>query len=272
MPDRLRRAARLAAVFPALCVAACASSPVTRTGALTSYDGMTSVKTIRTRARIVADGPALAAARSVRIAQVAYGPGVDAKVSRADSALVANLVGRVLCLKLSDKFDIAPAGGPADLTVRVVITRMTPTNREAAGVSVPLRAASMAFGVPFAGRVPIGMGAFAAEGEAVDASGAQRAGMTWARGADMFTNRARVSKIGDAYELSAAFSGDLAALIVTGKNPLHDAPPLALGKRGRPVPAACDVYGKSNGAESFLSGFIGAPPGWTDSKSPPAPK
>lgn len=271
-PRLLGGAARaLAIAGAASLLGACASSSITETGGLSSYRGMTSVRTTRTQARFSADPQALAAARTVRIAPVAFAFGAAERVSPEQSALVANLVARTLCARLSDRFDIAPASGPADLEVRAIITRMTPTNREAAAVSAPLRVAGMVVGVPVPGRIPLGMGSFAAEGEAVDVGGAQRAAIVWARGADMFTNRPRASKIGDAYELSGAFAGDLAALVSTGRNPLHDIPRDPFAKRKRPVPAACDAYGKGHPAESFMSGFIAAPPEWTDSK-PPAPK
>ncbi len=266
-----RRYQRWMAASAALCLSACASSSITRTGAISGYQDMTAVKTSRTRALIRADADDLAKAKSVRIAPVAYADGAGGEVSAEQRALVANLVARTLCVKLSDRFDIVSGPGPADLTVRAVITRMTPTNREAAGASVPLRLASMAVGVPMPFRIPVGLGAFAAEGEAIDAKGAQRAAIVWARGADALTNRARVSKIADAYDLSGAFAGDLAALIVTGRNPLHDLPKDLFKTRERPVAAACDVYGKSNTAGKFMSGFIGAPPEWTDGKpKPPA--
>jgi hypothetical protein len=254
----------------ALLLAACASSSITQTGGLSSYQRMTDVRTARTKARISADPSALAAARTVRIDPVVYAPGAADRVSPAQSALVANLVARTLCVRLSDRFDIAAAGSRADLEVRAIVTRLTPTNREAAAVSAPLRVAGMVVGVPVPGRIPLGMGSFAAEGEAVDRHGGQRAAMVWARGADMFTNRPRASKIGDAYELSSAFGGDLAALIATGRNPLHEIPRDPFAKRKRPIPAACGVYGKGHPRETFMSGFIAGPPEWTDSKPPAA--
>jgi hypothetical protein len=271
--SRLRRSLAPVSVIAGLAVllAACASSSITQTGGLSTYRRMTSVRTARTKARISADPSALAAARTVRIDPVVYAPGAADRVSSAQSALVANLVARTLCVRLSDRFDIASARRPADLEVRAIITRMTPTNREAAAVSAPLRVAGMVVGVPVLGRIPVGMGSFAAEGEAVDRRGAQRAAMVWARGADMFTNRPRASKIGDAYELSGAFGGDLADLIATGRNPLHEIPRNPFAKRKRPVPAACGVYGRGHPGETFLSGFIAGPPEWTDEK-PPARK
>ncbi len=251
-----------------LVLTGCASSSVTQTGGMTSYQGLTDVKTVRTKARLSADAAALAKAKSIRLEPVAYGEGAAEGVSESQRALIANRVMRELCIRLSNRFDIVTGKDAADISVRTVITRLTPTNREAAAANLPLRAAGMVFGVP-APRVPLGMGTFAAEGEAVDAAGTQRAVMVWARGADALTTRARVSKIGDAYELSGAFADDMANLVITGKNPLHELSVDMLKGRQRPVASACDAYGKSHDVESFMSGFVGAPPEWTDGKPPP---
>ena len=262
----------IAALAAPAWLAGCASSSITQTGGLSSYEDMKDVKTTRTKARIFAQADALAAAKSVRIAAVTYGPGAADKVSADQRALIANLVERTLCVRLSNRFDIVAGDQPADLTIRTVITRLTPTNREAAAVMLPMRAASMAFGVPAPFRLPVGMGSFSAEGEAIDSAGARRASMVWARGADVLTSRARVSKIGDAYQLSDAFAGDMAALVITARNPLHDLPKASFGKRERPVAVACDAYGKSHGAENFVGGIFGAPPEWTDGKPRPPAK
>jgi hypothetical protein len=247
-------------------LAGCASSSLTHTGGLSSYQGMTDVKTTRTKAEIFADADKLAAAKTVRIAAVAYGAGAGDSVSPDQRALIANLVERTLCQRLSARFDIVTDEGPADLTIRTVITRMTPTNREAAAATVPIRAVGIVFGAPAPFRLPIGMGSFSAEGEAVDEAGVQRASMVWARGADALTNQARLSKIGDAYELSDAYAGDMAALVITAKNPLHDLPKASFGRKGQPVASACDAYGKSHVAQNFVGGLFGAPPEWTDGK------
>jgi hypothetical protein len=227
---------------------------------------MEDVKTTRTKAKIFADADKLATVKTVRIAAVVYGAGAGENVSADQRALIANLVERTLCQRLSARFDIVADQEPADLTIRTVITRMTPTNREAAAATAPIRAAGIVFGTPAPFRLPIGMGSFSAEGEAVDQAGVQRASMVWARGADALTNQARLSKIGDAYELSGAYAGDMAALVITAKNPLHDLPKAHLGRGGRPVSEACDAYGKSHVAQNFVGGLFGAPPEWTDGK------
>ncbi len=111
-------------------------------------------------------------------------------------------------------------------------------------------------------RAPLGIGAFAAEGEAIDSAGVRRGSMVWARGADVPTSRARVSKIGDAYPLSDAFAGDMAALVITARNPLRELPKSAFGGRGRPVAQLCVAYGKAHGVENVVGGLFGAPPEW----------
>ena len=60
-------------------------------------------------------------------------------------------------------------------------------------------------------RVPIGLGGIALEGEAVDPAGYQRAAMLWARGANSFFGKTRVSPVGDAYELASSFGSDSAS-------------------------------------------------------------
>jgi hypothetical protein len=262
-----------------LLTSACASAPLAPGGSLSSYEQMQPARSLRARALIFANAQALAGAHSVRIAPVAFRPGAADVVSPAQAALIARGVGRTLCLKLSQHFDMVAPEAPADLTVRVSVIHITPTDRAAAAVTVPMSAGSMAMGIPMIPRLPVGLGAFSAEGEAVDASGARRAALVWSRGADILTSRPRMSRIGDAYSLSLAFAGDLAGLILTARNPLHDVPPLTPRARRRPTPALCEtLYGHGRPVESFIAGYVAAPPEWTEdagraaAKAPPKPK
>lgn len=261
-----------------LFLVACASSAITRSGALSSYDHMTAVKTTRAKALIRTDEAVLSAAKTVRIEPVTFTPGAGAQISSKQGALIANAIGRVLCAKLSKRYDIVAADTPADLTLKVAVTRIAPTDTGVVAGTFALRIAGTVVGVPFPVRLPLGMGAFSAEAEAIDAMGVQHAAMVWARGADMFTTPARLSKIGDAYEISGAFAGDLAKLVITGRNPLREFPSMGAAGKKRPVSPVCAAYGKSHGGEYFVSGFVGAPPEWTDNAAssaggqlPPAP-
>ena len=249
----------------------CASSTTTRTGALSSYEHMIPVHSVRSKALIFANEAALKSVQTVRIEPVVFASGAGQAISEHQRFLIANVVGRTLCHRLATKYDVVEAPSPADLDVKIAITRVAATGTAAAASSVALRAATIVARVPSA-RLPIGLGEFSAEGEALDLTGVQQAAMSWARGADIITNRARISKIGDAYGLSVAFAGDMARLIETGKNPLHDVPAIGTHNRGRKRPSpACTAYGKAANAGLFVGGFFGAPPEWSDHGSVPTP-
>src|SRR5690606_32601766 len=120
-----------------------------------------------------------------------------------DRALVSNALDRAICVALSDRYRIAALGQPADMTVRTVITDLVPTDKTMAGVSTAVSLGSnfvLPVGVP---RLPVGLGGLAVEAEAVDSTGVQRAAAVWSKGANSFTDNARVSEIGDAYGLAS---------------------------------------------------------------------
>jgi hypothetical protein len=248
----------------ALAVTGCASTSVTRTGAISSYEGMRETKSSRAQALWYADPALLSSARTLRIEPVAVGSGVGRDASEEQRALIANAVGRTLCNRLNDRFEIVEAGQPADLAVKVTITGIEGTNE---GASVASIAVSIASPVPFTPRLPFGLGSFTAEGEAALADGRRAAALSWARGADIFTTDATVSRVGDAYQLSGAFAKDMAKLVLTGNDPFAR----TRAERGesekppkRPLAPACEAYGKGPGVGGFIARKIGAPPELAD--------
>ena len=122
--------------------------------------------------------------------------------------------------------------------------------------------------------IPIGLGGLALEAEAVDRTGSQKAAIIWARGADSFTSKPRVSRAGDAYELTSAFGDDFSRLLVTGASPFGTlpSPPSThhvqslLG--GAPKEVACEAFGRAPGVPGLLGSAIGLPPEWTDRGAP----
>jgi hypothetical protein len=146
-----------------------------------------------------------------------------------------------------------------------------------AGVGVSI--AESAFLPPLvrvpAPRIPLGLGGLAIEAEATDRQGHQEAAMVWARGADAFTSKPKVSTAGDAYDLAKSFADDFGKLLVTGASPFKKIPSLpslnvinaALG--GPPKEAACESFGRGPGLVGMVGDTIGLPPEWID-KSPPA--
>ncbi|MBV8743868.1 MAG: DUF3313 family protein, partial [Xanthobacteraceae bacterium] len=124
-------------------------------------------------------------------------------------------------------------------------------------------------------RIPLGLGGLAIEADATDRKGHQEAAMLWARGADAFTSKPKVSTVGDAYDLAKSFGDDFSKLLVKGASPFKKVPSLpslnainaALG--GPPKEAACETFGRGPGVIGLVGDSIGLPPEWID-KGPPA--
>ena len=236
-------------------------------GVLSSYAGLAPAHTIQARALWSGDPAALTQARTARIDPVKIAPGAADRITTEQGTLIANELARTLCARLSGHFRMVSFLTPADLTVRATITRIRPTNTMAATASLGARVVARVVGSPIAPRVPIGLGGFSGEAEALDRAGVQRAALVWTRDANALLTGARASHIGDAYQLSAAFANDMARLTITGANPLREvtAPHVA---RKKPQ-AACAVYG-SGETSGYVNGMFGMAPEATD-HGPEAP-
>jgi hypothetical protein len=193
---------------------------------------------------------------------------------------VANAIDRALCSGLSARFTVVAPGEPADLTVQAVLSRVGVTDVTAAAASKAVTiggaVAGAAMGVPVPlPRLPLGLGGLAVEAQARNATRGQVAAMTWARGADILTTRARLSTEGDAYALAKEFAADFARLLVTGADPIKDPPVLSSMYAvseffgGKPKHAACDRFGLNPGLIDTLGGAVGLPPAWTDAGPSP---
>lgn len=269
----------LSLVLPVIvAISGCASVPLKNAGTLTSYSNLGASKGTLSKKRIYVDGKGLAAVKSASIVPTTYATAAASSVeSQADRALVSNALDRALCIALSDKYQMLPAGQPADITIRSVITNVVPTNKVAAGIaSVVTVGGGFAIpgDVPFLGvpRLPIGLGGLAAEAEAVDSGGVQRAAIVWARGANSFQDNPRVSEVGDAYGLASRFANDFSDMLIAGKEPkMWD---ISLPTRhgvqswlgGKPKYPACDAFGRAPGVMGAIAANYGLPPEWTDKK------
>ena len=258
--------------------AACATVPLEQTGQLSSYERMSQSDGMLTKSLIRVDKDAVMAAKTVRITPTAFQPSAAPNVPTAQRELVANAIDRSVCLGLSERFVVVAADAEADLTVRAVVSYAATTNEVAAGVSkvAGMVPSFLSLGVPVpVPRLPIGLGGLSVESEAVDRDGKQVSAMVWARGADAFTSSARVSKIGDAYELAAAFGDDFSRLLVTGETPfgkLAASPSMAkIGSTlgAKPKYRACEIFGKDPGVADLVAGRLGLPPEWTDNGDAP---
>lgn len=234
-----------------------------------------------TKERTFVDSSAVLSARTVAIAPASFTAIAAGRVKKhEDRELVINALSRAICVALSDKYTIVAYGQTADLTVKTTVTKLVPTGKTAAGVSAALSLGAnfvLPVGVP---RLPVGLGAIAVEGEALDATGVQRAAIIWSRGANSITSSPRVSEIGDAYSLAASFGADFSTMIKKGKPPAMLDVEAPSGQRiksyfgGKPKYAACDAFGRAPGVPGMVAGMVGAPPGWTDksgAQKPAAP-
>ncbi|MGK6316403.1 DUF3313 domain-containing protein [Neorhizobium sp. DT-125] len=251
----------------------CASVPVKEAGTLTSYSNLGPPKGTLAKRRLYVDGQQLARVKTVRIVPTSFSFNAASRIkSDADRFLVSNALDRALCVALSDKYQMVPAGQPADLTVRSVVADIVPTDKTMAGVATVVSVGT-GFALPVSvPRLPFGLGGLAVEAEAVDGSGMQSAAMLWARGANSIQDNPRVSEVGDAYGLATKFANDFSRMLIAGKEPkgLNIALPSTqrvqswLG--GKPKYAACDAFGRAPGLLGVVASKYGAPPQWTDKK------
>lgn len=258
-------------------MAGCSSVPLSETGTLSSYERLGEAKGKLGKTRAFVDGQGLAKATSVSILPTTYTHHALMKVKQPENrALVANAVDRAMCIALSDKYEVVPAGHPADLTLRTVITDVVPTDETVAGVSKALSLGS-GFVLPVSlPRIPAGLGGLAVEAEVLDRQGVQRGAIVWARGANSIMNGARVSEVGDAYALASTFADQYSEMLVTGEEPgelrlkIPSAQRLQSMLGGKPKYAACDAFGRSPGLAEMVGAKFGAPPIWTDKAPQPA--
>lgn len=265
-------------VFVYLCIlvtvlgsSSCSSVPLAQTGSLASYDRLGPQQGHLSKSRSFVDGPSIVAASTVSLLPTTVSETALSKLSHPDeSRLVANAIDRTMCVVLSDRYHIVPPGQRADLTVHATVTDIVPTGQVAAGLSTAVTLGSsvvLPVGVP---RLPVGLGGMAAEVEAVDLLGQQRAAMVWSKGANSITDMPRVSEIGDAYNFASAFSSQFARLLIKGRTssgldialPSRQRVQAALG--GKPKEAACLAFGPAPGVGGMIAATLGAPPSWTD--------
>lgn len=256
---------------------ACATAPLTETGILASYTDLQPSHGMLTKTRLKVNKAVVMAANSASIIPTEISAQVRPEgLTKEQLRLVANAIDRALCANLSQRLSIVALGQPADLTVHAVITHLAPTDVTVAGVSKAANVGGMvataATGVPIPmPRIPLGMGGLSVEAWAETPQRQSVAAMTWARGADAITTKARVSGEADAYALAKQFAGDFGKLVVTGVDPIrHSLPALPSVQNvreffgGSPQYVACEQFGRNPGVGDALGEIVGLPPQWTD--------
>lgn len=191
-------------VFASLWLAACASAPKPSATGIRSEQPMAVLKDEGyAKVERFVDADAVLAARSVGLPRVRIADGAAGEgITPAQAALVANRAARDTCQQLARRYRIDPEA--PDLDIEIVVTAIAPTSSGAAGAS-----AVLGVFVPGPFRLPAGLGGFAADG-AVRADRTDVVVLRWAEGAGAITEDAKVSRIGDAYQLAGDFADDLA--------------------------------------------------------------
>ncbi|MGN7774376.1 DUF3313 domain-containing protein [Phyllobacterium sp. 22552] len=270
---RRRASGGIQFVWPlALMMGGCASVPLQQANTLSSYDGLTSNGGKMTKAKYKVAPADLASAKTAYVAPVAIAPAAAQSVKKpSDQALVANALGRALCVGMSDRFTMVDTPDNADIIVRATVARIAPTNTTIAALSTATSLGAnfvSPYPVP---RIPMGLGGLAVEAEATARDGRQVGAMVWAKGAKFIGSDARVSQVGDAYSLASSFGDDFSKMLVKGKSPFKGFPlSLPSGQKlksnfgGKPKYAACEAFGRSPGLIDFAASQVGAPPSWTD--------
>lgn len=194
----------------ALLLNACASAPRPAAPAFATERTLQTVSAERhlTVSRYV-DASALAQARSFSLPSVSIAPEATLdKVSTEQAALVANRAARDLCTRLARHFVLREDSAQADLRLDLQLTAIVPTSRGSAGAS-----AVLGVFVPGPFRLPAGLGGLAVDSAVRNAAGEDVLIERWARGANAVMDDARVSTIGDAYQLAGSYARELAAVL-----------------------------------------------------------
>lgn len=250
---------------------ACANVPLKEGGTLTTYSNLSHEKGKIAKKKLYLNPEKLKPVKTVSIFPTSLTPATEVRIERLqDRILVTNAIDRAICYTLSEKYKIVPFGASADLTVRTVITDIVPTQPSIAGAAKAISIGS-SFALPVAvPRLPFGLGGLAVEAEATDRQGAQAAAIVWSKGANSFTSEARVSQVGDAYDLAAAFGAEFSKLVIAGRESGNFELRLPSGYEirsklgGKPASSQCDSFGRTPGVLGIIGASLGAPPSWTD--------
>jgi hypothetical protein len=163
------------------------------------------------RAERYLDADAVLRVRSLAVPRIRLAEGaVDEDITAEQAELVANRVSREVCLRLAPYLhvdDEAP-----DLDIELIVTAIRATSPLASGIS-----AGLGVFVPGPFRLPAGLGGFAADGVA-RYRGQELLVLRWAEGANAVTDSAKVSTIGDAYQLAAQFAADFSDHLIGPKD------------------------------------------------------
>ena len=208
---------------------------------------------------------AIRAADTMALPSVEIEPtAVDASITAEQADLVANRAARDVCTGLAPFIRIGDVEGASP--IRITVRAIRATSSGAAGVSEVLGVF-----VPGPFPLPAGLGAFAADG-VLQIDGQPAAALQWSKGANPLTEGARISAIGDAYQLAGDFADAFVDLVLDARSDGEGRPQRLEPAEIEANRARCsDTFGKANVAGAGASLLIGLPPESIDAGAPKAP-
>ncbi|MEO6065434.1 MAG: DUF3313 family protein, partial [Lysobacterales bacterium] len=199
----------------AVVISSCASVPSSRVEGITSEREFVTILDER-HARIArsVDDRALKGPLRISLPHAELASGLEQTgISPRQAQLVANHAARSLCTAVSSYVSVEEPSTPEALHPRITVTGIKASSAVVSGASSVLGIFS-----PVPLRIPAGLGALSIDAELVDSDGRQVAAMHWARGANSVTNSARLSSIGDAWQLAAKFGKEFARAVLDTDN------------------------------------------------------
>lgn len=239
----------LAAAGSCLTLGACASN-VAVVQTLSSYERLQETERGLVPVREYADSAAMAGVVSIYLQRASVAAGV-AEASNVDAERldrVAGVLSRTMCRRLArGGFEVRSNAEGASHSLELTITGFDATNPVAAG-------ASGVIGVfvpgPLNPRVPIGIGALAAEGELLDESGQQVAAMQYdarnhlaSGGGTLTLLRGDIGSTSDGEELAQSFADAFGDLLVNTRDEAN-------GPRGETPRGTCPEYFEDEGFDT----------------------
>ncbi|MCZ8318814.1 MAG: hypothetical protein O9303_08375 [Silanimonas sp.] len=243
----------------------CASAPKgTRGSSLDVPFEPTSESTSKQVAQYV-DAPAIRSVDAIKLPIIEIDDAaVDASITGEQADLVANRAARDVCTGLAPFIRIGDAQDAS--SVRITVRAIKATSSGAAGVSEVI-----GLFVPGPFRLPAGLGGFAADG-VLQIGSNPAAALQWSKGANPITEGARISAIGDAYQLAGDFADAFVDLVLDARSVGGDRPEHLDGAAIEANRTRCfDTFGKANAAGAGASLLIGLPPESIDAGAPREP-
>lgn len=268
IPDKALSAMNIRKIFtllaPALLISACASVPKPSGNQLSNDKPLETISNEQGRnvSRYV-DSALLTPVQAYALPDFALKlPQAREDISDEQLAVLSNALNRSVCKRLGQYLVAETVPSETALSIEIALTGITPTSRTLSGLSA---AADIFVPGPF--RIPIGMGAISLDARATTA-GKTAAFMRWAKGANPIFNSAKVSTIGDAYELLDTFTREFGQLLLQGSSTVKTRNKLDAGRIAQNEAVCESRYGKVDAVSKGASFLLPLAPEFIDKGKP----